>query len=108
MNGRLLIVSNRLPVTVRVEGRHAVVRRSVGGLATGLHGPHQQSGGLWIGWPGNVEVPGEVSLAEVDRQLAELRTVPLSLNAHETAVFYDRISNGVLWPLFHDRVDRLP
>ena len=108
MNRRLLIVSNRLPVTVRVEGGHAVVRRSVGGLATGLHGPHQQSGGLWIGWPGNIEVPGGAGFTEVDRQLAELRTVPLSLDTHETAVFYDHISNGVLWPLFHDRVDRLP
>ena len=108
MNRRLLIVSNRLPVTVRIEAGRPVVHRSVGGLATGLRGPHQQSGGLWIGWPGNVEVPGEAGFAEVDRQLAELRTVPLSLDTRERAVFYDRISNGVLWPLFHDRVDRLP
>lgn len=108
MGRRLLIVSNRLPVTVRVEAGRPVVRRSVGGLATGLSGPHQESGGLWIGWPGNVDAPSGFDYAEIDRQLAELRTVPLALDARETEVFYDHISNGVLWPLFHDRIDRLP
>ena len=108
MARRLLIVSNRLPVTVRIEAGRPVVRRSVGGLATGLRGPHQESDGLWIGWPGNVDMPSGVDYADVDRQLAELRTVPVSLDANETDIFYDRISNSVLWPLFHDRIDRLP
>jgi trehalose 6-phosphate synthase/phosphatase len=41
-------------------------------------------------------------------RLAELRTVPLELDAREEQIFYERIANGVLWPTFHDRVDRLP
>ena len=108
MGRRLLIVSNRLPVTVRIEAGRPVVRRSVGGLATGLRGPHQESNGLWIGWPGNVDAPNGVDYDDIDRQLADLRTVPVSLDANEMEVFYDRISNSVLWPLFHDRIDRLP
>lgn len=108
MDGRLLIVSNRLPVTVRVTDGRASVRRSVGGLATGLQGPHERSGGLWIGWPGTVEGLDAGALADVDRQLAELRTVPLALDAREVAIFYEHISNGVLWPICHDRVDQLP
>ncbi len=105
---RLLIVSNRLPVTVRVTDGKPTVRRSVGGLATGLRGPHERSGGLWIGWPGTIENVGAAAHADIDRQLAELRTVPLSLDATEVATFYEHISNGVLWPLCHDRVDQLP
>ena len=108
MDHRLLIVSNRLPVTVRVADGRATVRRSVGGLATGLHGPHERSGGLWIGWPGTVEGLSASALADVDRQLAELRTVPLSLDATEVSTFYEHISNGVLWPICHDRLDQLP
>jgi trehalose 6-phosphate synthase/phosphatase len=108
MDPRLLIVSNRLPVTVRtVDGRPSV-RRSIGGLATGLQGPHERSGGLWIGWPGDVDGLDSRALADVDRQLADLRTVPLSLDAREVATFYEHISNGVLWPICHDRVDQLP
>ena len=36
---RLIIVSNRLPVTVHARDGRAVVRPSAGGLATGLRGP---------------------------------------------------------------------
>ena len=108
MDRRLLIVSNRLPVTVRVQDGHAAVHRSVGGLATGLSGPFERTGGLWIGWPGSLERLDPEARREVDRQLTELNNVPLSLAEREVAVFYEHISNGVLWPIFHDRVDRLP
>ena len=49
---RVLIVANRLPVTVRATEAGVEVQRSAGGLATGLLRPHEQSGGLWIGWSG--------------------------------------------------------
>ena len=108
MASRLLIVSNRLPVTVRVVDGRATVKRSVGGLATGLRGPHDKSNGLWIGWPGTADTASPEVAADIERQLAELRTVPLPLDAQEVATFYEHISNGVLWPICHDRVDQLP
>lgn len=108
MDRRLIIVSNRLPVTVRVEDGVPTVRRSVGGLATGLRGPHERSEGVWIGWPGNIEGLDADGQERVDRQLAKLRAVPISLDANEEEVFYERISNAVLWPICHDRIDRLP
>jgi trehalose 6-phosphate synthase/phosphatase len=108
MDRRLLIVSNRLPVTVRVADGRASVKRSVGGLATGLQGPHDRSGGLWIGWPGALDGLDAPARDDVARQLAQLRTVPLDLDPHEIATFYEHISNGVLWPICHDRVDQLP
>jgi trehalose 6-phosphate synthase/phosphatase len=46
---RLLIVANRLPITVQTTEGTVEVQRSAGGLATGLAVPHEQSGGLWIG-----------------------------------------------------------
>jgi trehalose 6-phosphate synthase/phosphatase len=105
---RLIIVSNRLPVTVRIEHGEPAVHMSVGGLATGLRAPHERSDGLWIGWPGDLAELDPAGRAKVLRRLAELRTLPLELDAREVQIFYERISNGVLWPTFHDRVDRLP
>src|SRR3712207_4358323 len=81
---------------------------SVGGLATGLRAPHERSDGLWLGWPGDLGELDATSRERVRRGLAELRTVPLELDAREVQICYERISNGVLWPTFHDRVDRLP
>jgi trehalose 6-phosphate synthase/phosphatase len=106
---RLLIVSNRLPVTVkRAEGGAVSVERSTGGLATGMKGPHERLGGLWIGWPGDLEGLPDDARREVDRQLAELRLVGVPLSADEIARYYEGYSNSILWPLFHYSVARLP
>ena len=50
--GRLLIVSNRLPVTIekRKDGLH--FPQSPGGLATGLGSFYKSYDSVWIGWPG--------------------------------------------------------
>ena len=104
-SGRLLIVSNRLPMTMRVQGGTVRVERSSGGLATGLRGVHEESGGIWIGWPGlSVEQAGGL-WPEMQRQLAASGAAGIPLSRHELAGFYSRYSNGALWPVLHDRVD---
>ena len=105
---RLLIVSNRLPVTVKATPSGVTVEPSSGGLATGMKGPHEQLGGVWIGWPGAPEGLSSTARAEVERRLAELRLVGLSLTPGEIAGYYEGYSNTVLWPLFHYAVARLP
>lgn len=108
MSGRLLIVSNRLPVTISMQGGEPVVTPSVGGLATGLRTAHERSGGLWIGWPGVRETPDEVARRKLARALEAMRLVPVPLSAKEVATYYEHVSNGVLWPICHDRLDQLP
>jgi trehalose 6-phosphate synthase/phosphatase len=105
---RLLIVSNRLPVTVKASQGEVSVERSSGGLATGMSGPHERLGGLWVGWPGDLSGVPEAQRADVDRQLADLRLVPVALSSEEIARYYEGYSNGVLWPAFHYAVWRLP
>ena len=76
---RVIIVANRLPVTVRVNEGTVEVQKSSGGLATGLLRPHEQSGGLWIGWSG---APGHLSdeqRAQLDEQLTGMRLVGVPL-----------------------------
>jgi hypothetical protein len=53
-SARLLIVSNRLPVMARVVDGEVALSDAGGGLVTGLRPYHEKSGGLWIGWPGDV------------------------------------------------------
>jgi trehalose 6-phosphate synthase/phosphatase len=106
--GRLIIVSNRLPVTVRRDGEGVAVERSTGGLATGMKGPHERLGGVWIGWPGDVEGLSPRARASMDRQLAAQRLVPVTLSREEIARYYEGYSNELLWPLFHYALARLP
>lgn len=105
---RLLIVSNRLPVTIRSDGEQVSLERSPGGLATGLAGPHARADGLWIGWPGDVASLSEERRAEVAQQLDEQRFVPVWLTPEDVKHYYEGFSNAVLWPLFHYRIDQLP
>lgn len=105
---RLLIVSNRLPLTVTMDGDEPVVRRSSGGLASGLEGPHERSQGLWFGWDGAQDALSAEHRDAVAERFRESRTVPVPLSPREVEVFYEDVSNGVLWPVCHDRLDRLP
>jgi trehalose 6-phosphate synthase/phosphatase len=105
---RLVIVSNRLPVTVRSAEGAVTVELSTGGLATGMRGPHERMGGLWIGWPGELEGLPPSAREDVERRLAELRLVPVPLSPEEVARYYESYSNAVLWPLFHYFAARMP
>src|SRR5262245_60742350 len=100
-SSRMIIVSNRLPITVSVSDGRPRLRRSTGGLATGLSGPHERSNALWVGWPGEIQGMHGARRRHVNEQLAALRTFPVHLTKHEIEVFYERISNAVLWPICH-------
>ena len=105
---RVLIVANRLPVTVRATDTGVEVQKSTGGLATGLLRPHEQSGGLWIGWSGASDELTSDQRAQLDEQLAGMRLVGVPLNQDQVTRYYEGFSNGVLWPLFHYLVDQIP
>ena len=49
---RLLIVSNRLPISVSRQNGDLRLQRSVGGLATGVGSFYKSYESLWVGWPG--------------------------------------------------------
>jgi trehalose 6-phosphate synthase/phosphatase len=106
--GRLLLVANRLPITAKMDDDgHFSVEPSSGGLATGLWGPHQRSGGLWIGWPGELQLD-EAQQQELNEKLGGLRALPVYLTQDEINEYYENMANGVLWPLFHYLIGQLP
>jgi len=106
--GRILIVSNRLPVTARNAGGSIRIERSSGGLASGLRIAHGDSRSWWIGWLGDVGPLDAKERHELREQLANRRTTAVALDGADAKTFYGRLSNGILWPLCHDRLDRLP
>lgn len=99
--GRLLIVSNRLPMTVTQKEESWRVVPSVGGLATALGSIAARLGGGWFGWPGDLNQTPVAERERLLREMADAQAVPIQLTAHEVKRYYDGFSNGVLWPLFH-------
>lgn len=49
---RIIIISNRLPVTVKKNGKRLEYIDSIGGLSTGLSKYHEEADSVWVGWPG--------------------------------------------------------
>ena len=81
--GRLSIAASRLPVTARIQD---------GGLATGVRPWHQNSGGLWIGWLGELSQLEPAGRDELDARWRERGIVPVHLSRDVNAVFADRIA----------------
>ena len=50
---RLVVVSNRLPATLKKEGDTWTVKGGAGGLITALAPVLKNRGGVWIGWSGS-------------------------------------------------------
>jgi trehalose 6-phosphate synthase/phosphatase len=100
--GRLIVVSNRLPLTVRRVAGGWRAEQSAGGLATALAPVLTRFRGLWIGWPGEApESPDanrETVLAGWEKRHRYV-TVDLPLTLSQR--FYQGYSNQTLWPLFH-------
>ncbi|KAM9956116.1 hypothetical protein ACTFIW_005972 [Dictyostelium discoideum] len=98
-SGRLIVVSNRLPVSVKKEtnGKWSC-KMSSGGLVAALSG--LKSNFIWVGWIG-------AEIEEDDRkEIKELlwkdySCIPVFLSEKVANEHYNGFSNGVLWPLFH-------
>ena len=103
-----LLVSNRLPAQFKLDADGVVtVEPSNGGLATGLAGPWKRTGARWIGHA-EVEATAGVSWsAEVMARLDEERLIPVEVDEKVMEGYYGGISNGLLWPVFHDRIDQI-
>ncbi len=104
---RLIIVSNRLPVTLSVRGDQVALRPSTGGLATAMTGVHSSNDSLWIGYVGDTGKLRPEGRERLAGELQERRLVPVSLSASEVSLYYDGFSNAVLWPLFHYLLEKV-
>lgn len=104
-DGRLILVSNRLPVNVVRNSDGIEIQPSSGGLVSALLPLLKSSGGSWVGWPG-AEYDGEIEAALRAEYAPDCRLEPVFLTQSERQSFYDGCCNEILWPLFHDLQSR--
>ena len=93
-----VVVANRLPVdrVGTADDGSPEYETSPGGLVTALAPVMKAHAGAWVGWPG---APGEAGEA-FDSD--DMHLVPVALSHEDVADYYEGMSNGTLWPLFHD------
>ena len=95
----MILVSNRLPVTVSHRKGQLAFERSAGGLAVGLQAFYREQKARWVGWPGDIP---DADRRRVARRLAaEYGCYPVFLPRERARRYYAGFSNRTLWPLFH-------
>jgi len=100
--GRLLIVSNRLPIVVTKRSNTLRFQPSAGGLTTGLSSFCKSHQSQWIGWPGiATDKISEQEKRQISNTLKEQSYHSVFLSASDVQNFYYGFCNKTLWPLFH-------
>jgi trehalose 6-phosphate synthase/phosphatase len=93
----LVVVANRLPVDRKVGADGSTTwQPSPGGLVAALEPVMQRNAGAWVGWSGS---PGD---APEPFDARGIRLIPVNLEADDVENFYEGMSNGTFWPLYHD------
>jgi trehalose 6-phosphate synthase len=92
---RLVVVSNRI-----ADPR----KTAAGGLAVALAEVLNNTGGLWFGWSGKIVDHSEVDDVHIE-QAGPVKLAMVDLSQVDHDAFYLGYSNGVLWPVFHYRLD---
>ena len=94
----MVIVSNRLPVSLKEGAEGIKVSRAVGGVATTLDAVAKSYGAYWVGWSG---LPKVLSVAQLAAVRLPHGCVPVQAGADLIRRYYDRFSNQLLWPRLH-------
>lgn len=105
---RLVIVSNRLPISISKEDGEFSFTKSAGGLVSGISdfleslGKSQSeiSDYLWMGWPGtSVDEKDQDFIREKVQK--DYNASPVFLSEELMELFYLGFCNKTIWPIFH-------
>lgn len=99
---RLLLVANRLPISIIKRLGELRFTPSSGGLATGLSSLSKSYECILIGWPGIAS--GKLSVEDINQITEKLRAekcMPVFLSQKQVENYYLGFSNRTIWPLFH-------
>ena len=105
---RLLVVSNRLPITIS-EDSDLKFKESVGGLVSGLKAYLECSNSkscnsvcdyVWVGWPGTT-IKESMKEKVQSKVYSNFHAHPVFLSESAMEKFYHGFCNRTIWPLFH-------
>jgi trehalose 6-phosphate synthase/phosphatase len=99
---KIIIVSNRLPLNIKIEDNELNIEPSVGGLATGMRSVHNAYDSKWIGWTGLAEDDlSTVVKKKVEAAVDAENCIGVPLTNKDVDLYYYGFSNKTIWPLFH-------
>jgi trehalose 6-phosphate synthase/phosphatase len=102
-SARLIVVSNRLPLTLRRTDEGWATAPSSGGLASAMNPLLAKTGGDWVGWAGISGGEENTQRQSILSEWAEKdHCFAVDLPQDVAEGFYEGYANQTLWPVFHD------
>lgn len=99
---RIIIISNRLPITIKKNKNGLVFEQSAGGLATGMSTLQEKNERLWIGWPGIAnEQLNNGDKDSLQTKMTAMGYYPVFLSQSQVEDYYNGFCNKTIWSLFH-------
>lgn len=97
---RIIIISNRLPITINRRGGELIYYPSAGGLSTGLNSLDDSLEKIWVGWVGE-SIDDENEREDIRRQFLQEKMLPVFLSTQQVNLYYEGFSNKIIWPHYH-------
>ena len=104
--GRLVLVSNRVPPPERLRAQKSVQELPVGGLVSVLSPLMEQTSVLWFGWSGRRSQQKASAKPRIST-IGSSRLATIDLPSRDANLYYRVFSNRTLWPLLHNFPDRI-
>ncbi len=99
--GKIIIVSNRLPVTISKRKDELKIQQSPGGLATCLRAIQEEEKAIFVGWPGYWPANDKEKKSIENDLINNYKSYPIFISPAEIGKYYYGFANRTLWPLFH-------
>jgi trehalose 6-phosphate synthase/phosphatase len=100
-NRKIIIVSNRLPVTISKRKDGIKIQPSPGGLATCLRAIQEEEKAIFVGWPGYWPANDREKKSVEKELINNYKSYPVFISPAEIGKYYYGFANRTLWPLFH-------
>lgn len=98
MSSNLILVANRLPISLTSSRRGLRIHKSPGGMASALLPLLKNTSTIWLGYSGLEETLTVDNLKQLGIS-SQLR--PVAIKAELYRCYYYNFANGILWPVFH-------
>lgn len=104
---KLIVVSNRLPITISKDEEGFKYKKTSGGLVTGIESLSKHISFIWLG-----NISGmELSCKEMEKISSDcwnkFKSVPVFIDQELNDKCYNGFCNAVLWPIIHSFPDNV-
>lgn len=105
--GRLIVISNRLPISITRSDTGFKYKQNSGGLVTGLKALKKDIDFIWIGNISGMHFTDREKQVITSDCWSQFKSIPIFIPKKLNDDSYNGFCNAILWPLLHSLTDNV-